>query len=93
VALALELVEGEELAERLKRGRIPVDEAFGIAKQIPEGLEAAHEKGIIHRDLKPANIKIAKDGTVKILDFGPKPTRVSLRAPGISHSPQRVRPR
>jgi serine/threonine-protein kinase len=70
VALTLEMVEGEELAERLKRGAIPVDEAIGIAKQIAEGLEAAHEKGIIHRDLKPANIKVTKDGTVKILDFG-----------------------
>ncbi|HEY7818966.1 MAG TPA: serine/threonine-protein kinase, partial [Vicinamibacteria bacterium] len=70
VALALELVEGEELAERLKRGAMPVDEAIAIAKQIAEGLEAAHEKGIVHRDLKPANVKLAKDGTVKILDFG-----------------------
>ncbi len=70
VALALELVEGEELAERLKRGAIPLDEAIAIAKQIAEGLEAAHEKGIVHRDLKPANVKVAKDGTVKILDFG-----------------------
>jgi serine/threonine-protein kinase len=70
VALALELVEGEELAERLKRGAMRVDEAMAIAKQIAEGLEAAHEKGIVHRDLKPANVKLAKDGTVKILDFG-----------------------
>jgi serine/threonine-protein kinase len=70
VALALELVEGEELAERLKRGAVPVGEAIAIAKQIAEGLEAAHEKGIVHRDLKPANVKLAKDGAVKILDFG-----------------------
>ncbi len=70
VGLALELVEGEDLAERLVRGAIPVDEAIAIAKQIAEGLEAAHEKGIIHRDLKPANIKVTSDGVVKILDFG-----------------------
>ncbi len=70
VALALELVEGEDLAERLKRGAIPVEESVAIAKQIAEGLEAAHEKGIVHRDLKPANLKLTKEGLVKILDFG-----------------------
>ena len=69
-ALALELVEGEDLSERLKRGRLPVEEALEICKQIAEALEAAHEKGIIHRDLKPSNIKITGDGKVKILDFG-----------------------
>src|SRR3970040_1904278 len=70
VALPLDLVEGEDLAERLKRGAIPVDEALAIAKQIAEGLEEAHEKGIVHRDLKPANVKVTKDGVVKVLDFG-----------------------
>jgi predicted Ser/Thr protein kinase/uncharacterized membrane protein len=69
-ALVMELVEGEDLAERLKRGPIPLDEALPIAKQIAEALEAAHEPGIIHRDLKPANIKVRPDGTVKVLDFG-----------------------
>ena len=68
--LVLELVEGETLAERLKRGRIPPDETLDIGRQIAEGLEAAHEKGIIHRDLKPANIKVTPEGKVKILDFG-----------------------
>jgi serine/threonine protein kinase/Tol biopolymer transport system component len=69
-ALVLELVEGPTLADRIAQGPIPIDEALPIAKQIAEGLEAAHEQGIIHRDLKPANIKLRPDGTVKVLDFG-----------------------
>jgi eukaryotic-like serine/threonine-protein kinase len=69
-ALVLELVEGPTLASRIGRGRIPISEALSIAKQIAEGLEAAHKRGIIHSDLKPANIKLRPDGTVKILDFG-----------------------
>ena len=69
-ALVLELVEGPTLANRIAMGRIPVREALSIAKQIAEGLEAAHKRGIIHSDLKPANIKLRPDGTVKILDFG-----------------------
>jgi len=68
--LVMELVEGEDLSERIGRGPIPVDEAVPIALQIAEALEAAHEQGIVHRDLKPANIKLADDGTVKVLDFG-----------------------
>ena len=68
--LVMELVTGETLAERIKRGAIPVDEALGIAKQIARGLEEAHEKGVIHRDLKPANIKISEQAQVKVLDFG-----------------------
>ena len=66
----MELVEGEDLSQRIARGAIPLDEALPIAKQIAEALEAAHEQGIIHRDLKPANIKVRPDGTVKVLDFG-----------------------
>ena len=66
----MELVEGEDLSQRIARGAIPLDEALPIAKQIAEALEAAHEQGIIHRDLKPANIKVRADGTVKVLDFG-----------------------
>jgi serine/threonine-protein kinase len=68
--LAMELVPGEDLAERLRRGAIPVDEAIAIARQIAEALEEAHEKGIVHRDLKPANVKLTPDGKVKVLDFG-----------------------
>ena len=66
----MELVEGEDLAQRIARGAIPIDEALPIAKQIADALEAAHEQGIIHRDLKPANIKVRADGTAKVLDFG-----------------------
>jgi serine/threonine-protein kinase len=69
-ALVMELVEGEDLAQRLARGAVPLDEAVPIARQIAEALEAAHEQGIIHRDLKPANVKVRTDGTVKVLDFG-----------------------
>jgi len=69
-ALVMELIEGDDLAERIARGPIPLDEALPIARQIAEALEAAHEQGIIHRDLKPANIKVRADGTVKVLDFG-----------------------
>ena len=68
--LVMELVEGPTLAGRILQGPIPLEEALGIAKQIADALEAAHEKGIIHRDLKPANIKIRPDGSVKVLDFG-----------------------
>ncbi len=68
--LAMELVGGEDLSERIKRGPVPVEEAIAIALQIAQALEAAHEQGIVHRDLKPANIKITDNGTVKVLDFG-----------------------
>src|SRR5262245_59018218 len=69
-ALVLELVEGPTLADRLKAGPIPLQEALSITRQIADALEAAHEKNIVHRDLKPANIKIAANGVVKVLDFG-----------------------
>jgi serine/threonine-protein kinase len=69
-ALVMELVEGEDLAEHIARGPIPLAEALPMARQIANALEAAHDQGIIHRDLKPANIKVKPDGTVKVLDFG-----------------------
>ena len=68
--LVLELVEGETLAERVRRGPIPVGQALEMARQICAGLEAAHERDIVHRDLKPANIKITPAGVIKLLDFG-----------------------
>jgi Tol biopolymer transport system component len=69
-AIVMELVDGPTLAERIAQGRLAWPEALGLAHQIADALEAAHEKGIIHRDLKPANIKLTAEGTVKVLDFG-----------------------
>ncbi len=68
--LVLELVEGPDLSDRLSRGRLAVEDAVDLARQMAEALEAAHAKGIIHRDLKPGNIKLTEDGAIKILDFG-----------------------
>jgi len=68
--LAMEYVEGRNLGARLARGRMPLDEAVRVARQVAEGLEAAHENGVIHRDLKPANVQLAADGRAKVLDFG-----------------------
>ncbi len=68
--LVLELVPGVTLAERLDTGPLSLQEALGVARQVAEGLEAAHDRGIIHRDLKPANIKVTSDGKAKVLDFG-----------------------
>jgi serine/threonine-protein kinase len=82
--LVMELVPGETLEERIRRGAIPLAEALPIAKQIAEALEEAHEAGIVHRDLKPANVKITADDKVKVLDFGlaktaaPEQSHVSL---------------
>ena len=68
--LVMELVEGEDLSQRIEREPVPVDEAIPIALQMAQALEAAHERGIVHRDLKPSNVKLRPDGTVKVLDFG-----------------------
>jgi eukaryotic-like serine/threonine-protein kinase len=69
-ALVMELVEGPTLADRIRQGPIPIDEALRIARQIADALEYAHEHGIVHRDLKPANVKLTGDDAVKVLDFG-----------------------
>ena len=68
--LVLELVDGVSLAKRIQSGPLVVPEALGIARQIADALEAAHEKGIVHRDLKPANVMMTTDDRVKVLDFG-----------------------
>jgi Tol biopolymer transport system component len=68
--LAMELVDGEDLSRRLARGPVAVAEVVGLALQVAEALEEAHEKGIVHRDLKPANVVLAADERVKVLDFG-----------------------
>jgi serine/threonine-protein kinase len=89
-ALVMELVEGEDLSQRIAREAIPLAEALPIAKQIAEALEAAHARGIIHRDVKPANIKVRADGAVKVLDFGlAKATapRSSAAAAALANSP------
>jgi TolB-like protein/Flp pilus assembly protein TadD len=90
-ALVLELVEGPTLAERLVTGPLPFDEVVRIARQLAEGLEAAHKRGIIHRDLKPGNIKITPDGNVKILDFGLAKTAGA--PPGAELTPSTTSPR
>ena len=90
-ALVMELVEGEDLSQRIAQGPIPIDEALPIARQIAEALEAAHEQGTIHRDLKPANVKVRADGTVKVLDFGlakaMDPAGASSATAGVSQTP------
>jgi serine/threonine protein kinase len=92
MALAMELVEGPTLADRLATGPIPMDETLAIARQIAAALEAAHDRGIIHRDIKPANIKVNDDDAVKVLDFGLAKVFVDeAPAADLSHSPTLIR--
>src|SRR4029453_1922740 len=79
--IVMELVSGETTQEQLQGGPLQIEEALEVAKQIAEGLEAAHERGIIHRDLKPANVKVRPDGAVKVLDFGLAKTLEPATAP------------
>src|SRR6266576_2991474 len=87
--LVMEYVPGATLAERLRRGPLPLKEVVSFGKQIAEGLEAAYAKNLIHRDLKPANIKIGDNGQIKVLDFGlaksvEKPREVSPESPTVT---------
>jgi len=77
--LVMEYLEGESLAERLKKGPLPIDQALRIATQVASALDQAHRKGITHRDLKPGNVMLTKDGA-KVLDFG----LAKMREPGSS---------
>jgi eukaryotic-like serine/threonine-protein kinase len=86
--IVMELVEGETLAQKLKRGPLRADEALAMSGQILQALEAAHEKGIVHRDLKPGNVMVLSDGNVKVLDFGlAKALESTPAGAGLSHSP------
>jgi Tol biopolymer transport system component len=92
-ALAMELVEGPTLADRIARGPVPIEEALPLAQQLAEALEYAHERGIVHRDLKPANIKITPDGSVKVLDFGlAKALESGPSGADLTHSPTLTSP-
>src|SRR4051812_7971812 len=87
-AIAMELVEGPNLAERISAGPLPLLEGLDVARQIANALEFAHDRGIVHRDLKPANIKLTHEGVAKLLDFGlAKALEGEAEQADISHSP------
>jgi serine/threonine protein kinase len=68
--ISMAFIQAETLEERIAKGPLPIKDALDIARQVAEGLQAAHDKGIVHRDIKPANVLVAKDGHVTIMDFG-----------------------
>jgi eukaryotic-like serine/threonine-protein kinase len=93
-ALVMELVEGDTLADRVRRGPLPIDEAIAIAIQIARALEAAYQQGVIHRDLKPANVMVRADGSAKVLDFGLAKMADSASAhPGSDETPAKYNSR
>src|SRR5262249_46809060 len=100
--IVMELVEGETLANRLERGRLPFDQTLQFAIQLAHALDAGHRAGIVHRDFKPANIMVTRGG-VKILDFGlatlpqasngsAETANQSLKSTGIDGTPQYMAP-
>jgi len=87
--IVAELLEGQELRDRLDAGTIPLRKAIDYAQQIVSGLSAAHEKGVVHRDLKPENLFITNDERVKILDFGLAKLRANASEPQASEDATR----
>ena len=93
VFLSMELVEGEDLATLLKHaGRLPSEKVVDIARQLCEGLAAAHARGVLHRDLKPANVLVDNDGRVRITDFGIAVTQHDSRRPALVGTPAYMAP-
>jgi serine/threonine protein kinase len=84
--LVMELLEGETLADRLRRGPLPLEQIAKVGSEIADGLDAAHRAGIVHRDLKPSNIMLAKSGA-KLMDFGLAKPAATSAAAGVSSAP------